>query len=108
MIEDPRQIRPYDPNAKAHYLVGPIDRNAKRQIIVTEIRRPEPEAVLHLRTGETVELTNEEIRILLHLEDGPLIPRDLLTLVAPPAPAVVETAQPVEAAAAPAPAKKAK
>ena len=58
--------------------------------IVTEIKRPDSkEAVLILRSGETVELTKEEVRILFHQDGGPVIPRDVLIPIAAEAPAPV-------------------
>lgn len=81
----------YDPAAKKTYKVGHIPENARRRRIVTEIRRPEPAACLVLVEGEEVELTNEEYRILLNQDSGPLIPRDLLTEVVKKAPAPVES-----------------
>lgn len=73
-------VAPVDPkhmkDAKK-YVVG----FARRPFIVTEIKRPDPDAVLVLTPGETVELTGEEIRVLLHGEQGALIPLDLLTPV---------------------------
>lgn len=84
MIPDPKEvIVKYDPYQKNKYKVGYL----AKKLIVTEIKRPDPQAVLVLRSGEVVELSNEEIRVLLHQDNGPLIPRDLLSLAAADAPA---------------------
>lgn len=71
----------FDPNLRAvpgatFYRVGYTGRTSR---IITEIRRPEPEAVLILHTGDVVELTDAEVAILLRGEAGALIPADLLT-----------------------------
>lgn len=69
----------YDPNEVRSYKVGFLP----RPMIVTEIKRPDsPAGVLVLASLATVELTNEEVRVLLKAEAGPLIPRDLLEPVA--------------------------
>ncbi len=80
MVPDPR-LGKYDPKTVKRYLVGRISHNPQKRVTITEIRRPEPDACLQLNEGAVVELTNEEIRILLHGDNGPLIHRDLLTEV---------------------------
>lgn len=66
-------------NKKRKYKVGFL----VRPMIVTEVRRPDPEACLVLKSNTVVELTDEEVRVLLHQEIGALIPRDLLTVIIP-------------------------
>lgn len=82
-IPDPRLQKGYDPNARRLYKVGKVVNNAKKRLVITEIRRPEPAACLLLEEGATVSLSNDEIRILINLDAGPLIPRDLLTDLGP-------------------------
>lgn len=78
MIADPKKIVVvYDPNEKKKYKVGYL----ARPQIITEIKRPDPAAVLVLQSNSVVELTNEEIRILFHQESGPLMSQGLLALV---------------------------
>lgn len=101
MIPDPIATK-YDPHAKRRFKVGKVENNAKKTLVITEVRRPDPQACLLLKEGETVELTNDEVRILLHQDQGPLIPRDLLTEV------VATKAAPVDPAAASAPEPKGK
>ncbi len=49
-------------------------------MIVTEIKRPDPQAVLILKSGETVSLTDAEYNRLIKSEP-PLVPPGLLTKV---------------------------
>ena len=86
MIADPKPKEKYDPYEKKKYEVSDDKyfrgqpRNLSK-IILTEIKRPDsPDAVLVIRPGDVFELTNEEIRILLHQESGPLIDRAMLKL----------------------------
>jgi hypothetical protein len=71
----------YDPYAKKRYKVGSkVEFFGRReQIFITEIKRPEPEAILILYPDAEIELTNEEVRVLFDQDAGPLLPKSILT-----------------------------
>ncbi len=49
--------------------------------VITEIRRPDPEACLVVKKGDVVELSLEQYIMLFHGERGPLVPDGIFQLV---------------------------
>lgn len=52
--------------------------------VVTEVRRPDPQAVLVMKAGDTITLSKDEYLRLFHRDSGPVFPPSYLELIAPP------------------------
>lgn len=77
----------------------------KTKMVITEIKRPEPQAVLVLEEGKEVTLTRDEYLLLFHRDAGPIFPSEWLKHVGPAGKEA--PAAPAPKGAAPAPAPKA-